>query len=183
VNAPLPPQEAAWAARVLHGHVDSIAPLRARPGASAWLRRELRELELRALRPVQFTIDDNGAAFADGRRIPCRAGSSGLVLAWHAIAAIKGGDALAVDALARGATRPGNVVHARLRRAAAAAGAIDGRLGAALASLGIERGRIVATSCAVEHVELVRCSRGFGVANTEQTPCARETGRTSTTEL
>jgi hypothetical protein len=52
----LPPQECAWAARVLAGHVESIVPLRARPGASAWLRRELRELEARALRPVEFAI-------------------------------------------------------------------------------------------------------------------------------
>lgn len=172
MNAPLPPQEAAWAARVLNGHIDSIVPLRAHPGASAWLRRELRELELRALRPVDFYISEKGEAFADGKLIPFA--GRGLVIAHQAIDALQHDATLDVAELALDSPRPDSVVREALRRAGAAADRVDHRLGAAIAALAIRRGQIVATSSAIDRV--------ICVADRSATPCARETGRTFTTE-
>jgi len=166
VSTSLPPAEAAWAARVLHGHVDSIAPLRTRPGASAWLRRELRELELRALRPVEFYISEKGEAFADGKLIPFT--GRGLFIAHQAIDALQHDATLDVASLAPESNRPDNVVREALRRAGAAADRVDHRLGAAIAALAIRRGQIIATSSAVDRV--------ICVADRSSTPCVRETG-------
>lgn len=168
----LAPTDCAWAARVLKGHIDSIVPLRARPGASAWLRRELRELELRAMRPVEFYISEKGEAFADGKLIPFA--GRGLVIAHQAIFALQQNATLDVAELAPESARPDNQVREALRRAGAAADRVDHRLGAAIAALAMRKGKIIATSSAIDRV--------ICVAFNSTTSCARDTGSTFITE-
>jgi hypothetical protein len=172
VNDPLPAPDCAWALRVLAGHVECIVPLRARPGASAWLRRELRDLEARALRPVEFTINESGVAYADDKLIPFT--GRGLVIAHQAISALQQHATLDVASLAPDSNRPDSVVREALRRAGVAAERVDRRLGAAIAALAIRRGQIIATSSAIDRV--------LCVSFRSSTPCARDTDTTFTTE-
>jgi hypothetical protein len=172
VNAPLPPQDCAWALRIVAAHLDSIVPLRARPEA-AWLRRELRELELRALRPVEFYISEDGVAFADGKLIPFT--GRGLVIAHQAIDALQHDATLDVASLAPDSNRPDSVVREALRRAGVAADRVDHRLGAAIAALAIRRGQIIATSSAIKCV--------IRVANPDVDQRARDTAFTTSMEI